>query len=121
MPARATTSRRARHLDAAFAHCAAFDEAFMLAELHRIDAAVCDLEQRPADVVRDALAKALQVACAQGVTGSRRARPAPAPSSSARRAGATRRDPRSTARIAGPAADCPDLVEARALMAELVE
>ncbi len=108
------------HLDAAFAHCAAFDEAFMLAELHRIDAAVCDLEQRPADVVRDALAKALQVACAQGVIGFA-ARAACARAVFERAQG--RRDAARSAldsAIAGPAADCPDLVEARALMAELV-
>jgi hypothetical protein len=39
----------------------------------------------------------------------------------ARRAGARRRRSVLDSAVAGPAADCPDLVEARALIAELVE
>jgi predicted ATPase len=109
------------HLDAAFAHHAAFGEAYMLAELHRIEAAVLELERRPADAVRAALVKASEVAQAQGVAGFA-TRAACARAAFERRQG--RRDAARAvlaSALAGRKADCPDLAEARALMAELTE
>jgi predicted ATPase len=108
------------HLDAAFAHHDRFDEAYMLAELHRIDAAVRELEQRPADEIRQALARALQVARAQGVVGfAARAACARATFERAQGRRAAARDALEGA-IAAPA-DGPDLAMARTLIEELAE
>ena len=109
------------HLDAAFAHHAAFDEAYVLAELHRIDAAVRELEQQPADAVRGALARALEVARAQGVLGF-------AARAACARADFERAQGRPDAAravldgaVSGAPADGPDVAAARLLRAELVE
>ena len=110
-----------RHLASAFAHHTAFDEAYMLAELHRIEAMVRELENRPADMVRSALDQALTVARAQGVAAF-----------AARAACARARFERAQGRhdaaraaldgaMAGSQVDGPDLATARMLMAELVQ
>lgn len=112
-------ARAREHLDAAFAHHHAFQEAYMLAELYRIEAAIGRLEDRPPDVVRGALVKAEEVARGQGATAFR-LRAACAHASFERAEGQPQRARAMLeSAMATAPADCPGLAEARTLMLEL--
>lgn len=112
-------ARAREHLNDAFAHHHDFQEAYMLAELHRIEALICRLEDRPQDVIRDALVKANEVARDQGaIAFGLRAACDHAAFERAEGQAQRARAMLATMLAAAPA-DCPDLAKARTLMSEL--